>query len=149
MMLSGLTIVHDIFSQVVAKEKYLNMLSNWNENVRVVQLSIAAEVRARAVNTEQRQRLERYSRSKQRNFLLKEEKLRKKIEDGVVPLDILIAEGHADAAECESSLDEFKEDVIGELKKAIFNAMIDVANNDRLKKLKIHCLTNKALNNGF
>jgi hypothetical protein len=140
-MLSGLTIVYDIFSQVVTREKHLNILSNWNENVRVGQLLIAAEVRARAVNTEQRQRLERYSRSKQRNFLLKEEKDRKKIEDGVVRLDILIAEGHADAAECESGLDEFEEDVIGELKKAIFNAMIDVANNNRLKKLKIHFLT--------
>jgi hypothetical protein len=79
-------------------------LSVWDQTVREGQQSIVFAVCSRATCTEERQRLERLSRSRQKSFLLKKKKLRQDLEEAIAKVANALDAGEAAAAEGQKAL---------------------------------------------
>jgi hypothetical protein len=73
-------------------------LSVWDQTVREGQQSIVFAVCSRATCTEERQRLERLSRSRQKSFLKEKKKQRQELEKCIAENDELVARVEASDA---------------------------------------------------
>lgn len=91
------------------KQNCLTTLSQFDATVRDGQLSIVRSVCSRATCTEDRQRLERISRSKQRSYLLRMKQHRRKFEEHVSDLDKGLVSAEESAAICRKSLSSLEE----------------------------------------
>jgi hypothetical protein len=100
-------------------------LSVWDQTVREGQQSIVFAVCSRATCTEERQRLERLSRSRQKSFLLKKRKLRQELEEGIARLANALDAGEAAAAEGQKALARL-EGICKKLRDCIADVVEDV-----------------------
>ena len=91
-------IIIPFYFQSSAKAQAVTALNVWVQTVREGQQSIVFAVCSGATCTEDRQRLERLSQSRQRSFLKEKKKERQKLEEGIARADGIIASGEADAA---------------------------------------------------
>ncbi len=87
-----------LFLQAAAKVQVHTTLTLWDQTIREGQQSIVLAVCSRATCTEDRQRLERLSRSRQRSYLAKMKKHRQQLKDSIGGADAAIASGEAAAA---------------------------------------------------